>query len=234
MRHPLALLILLILLSLAPPAQARPYTAKVYEIGSNRSKLLFNLKRTEKDLGNAKLEAKVVFTDVATNKEAVTEDVLYERERPVKYVLKKPQINEEGQLEIKDGKLLFSYTAEGKTKTDDEDDVPNLIMGPYVVEYLTKHWDTLVKGDEVKTRFAALDRKETVGFTFKRIDQEKNPEQVVIRMKPSSFIIAAMVHPLIFTFDKASKKLHTVVGRTLPKRRVDDKWKDLEAEIVYD
>jgi hypothetical protein len=223
------------LLLLGPPAHARPYTAKVYEVGSNRTKLLYNLTRTEKDLGGGKLEAKVVFSDPQTSKEAVTENVIYEGGRPVRYALKKPQIGQEGLLEIKDGKLLFSYTEDGKADTDDEKDVPNLIIGPYVVEYLTKNWDTLAKGEELKARFAALDRKETVGFTFKKIEDEKaGPGKVVIRMKPTSFIIAALVDPLLFTFDGATRKLHSVLGRTLPKRQVDGKWKDLDAEIIYD
>lgn len=53
-------------------------------------------------------------------------------------------------------------------------------------------------------------------------------------MKPTSFIIAALVDPLVFTFEKKTARLLEMKGRTLPKLRKGEKWKDLDAFITYD
>jgi hypothetical protein len=52
-------------------------------------------------------------------------------------------------------------------------------------------------------------------------------------MKPTSFIIAGIVDPLIFSIERDTVKLLELKGRTLPKKKVGNKWKDLDAEIVY-
>ena len=41
---------------------------------------------------------------------------------------------------------------------------------------------------------------------------------VTIKMKPSSFIIAAIVDPLNFTFLKDTRQIAELVGRTTPKQ----------------
>ena len=56
-----------------------------------------------------------------------------------------------------------------------------------------------------------------------------------LRMQASSFIIAQIVDPLFFVVEKAVP--HRVLeyeGRTTPKRRDGNKWKDLDARTVYD
>jgi hypothetical protein len=56
---------------------------------------------------------------------------------------------------------------------------------------------------------------------------------IVAKMKPTSMIIAALVKPLYFYFDKASGKMVEFRGRVLPKLKDGDKFKDLDAETVY-
>jgi hypothetical protein len=53
-------------------------------------------------------------------------------------------------------------------------------------------------------------------------------------MKPSSFVIAAIVDPIFFHFDKETKKLILVNGRVVPKQKVDGQWKDLDGLLVLD
>jgi hypothetical protein len=214
-------------------ARAEPFTGLIYDENSNKTKLLFTLKRTETKTGDVtKIGGVFTGTD---GKEAVTEDVTVQGAKLQKYVLKKPQINESGFMEVRGNKIHFEWTKEGKTDTDDEDYKDNLIIGPTTIEYLKNHWAAILRGDDVDTRFAALDRKETVGFKFFKIEELKQGDRdlVKIKMKPTSFIIAAIVKPLIFTMEKSTARLVELEGRTLPKRLDDGKWKDLDADIVY-
>jgi len=78
---------------------------------------------------------------------------------------------------------------------------------------------------------------ETVGFTF--IKEAKGapnrPNVAIIRMEPTSRIIAALVDPLFFTMETAPP--HNILdcsGRTTPKVQVKGKWKDLDAFTVFD
>jgi hypothetical protein len=52
-------------------------------------------------------------------------------------------------------------------------------------------------------------------------------------MKPTSFVIAAIVDPLFLTFRKDGMKILQIKGRTMPKRAVDGKFKDLDVDTVY-
>lgn len=212
-----------------PQARAEPFTCSILEKGTNKGKLLFTATRTEKPG-----QIQVVFS-APDGKEAVSEEAFLSGGKLGKYLLHQKQLGHEGSLEIRDGKARFSYTKDGKTETDEEDAAPNLIVGPTTVDYLHANWDKLMAGDDVDVRYASLDRKETVGFKFFKIEDKivDGKPVALVKMKPSSFVIAAIVKPLIFTFDKTTKRLLELDGRTLPKQNVDGKWKDLDALIVY-
>ncbi|MGK5083533.1 hypothetical protein WDW37_09530 [Bdellovibrionota bacterium FG-1] len=152
-----------------------------------------------------------------------------------KYILKKFQIDESGTLETRDGKIYFSYTRQGKTETATESAPLNLITGSVTIRFIMNHWSEIMNGQEVDARYAALDRRETVGFKFFKVAEEKRDgkDVVIVKMKPKSLVIAAIVDPILFTFEKAPIRCLSVVGRTLPKRLEDSTWKDLDAEIIY-
>jgi hypothetical protein len=222
------------LISIPSVVRAEAYHATVYQVGSAQQKVLFQLLREESVQGTT-LQIHSRFTDPASQAVEVSEETTLEGGKLLRYVQEQRQLGARGELELRDGKAWFSWTQAGKTEKDSEDAAENLIVGPTTVSYLQKNWETLMKGDTVPARWAALDRKETVGFKFFRIAELKwnGQDAVQIKMKPSSFVIAALVDPLIFTFDKDGKHLLELVGRTLPKQKVDGKWKDLDADIVY-
>lgn len=213
---------------------AASITGTVFEKGSNRKNILYQYDRQEGHAG-PDLTIKTTFTS-PDNKVVAIEDTLADSDNKLKkFSLHQFQTNEEGGLEVKGNKVLFSYTKEGKTTTSDEDVADNLVCAATLVGYLLKHWDALMKGDTVDVRFAVLDRKETVGFKFFKtgdVTFDGKPA-VIIKMKPSSFIIAAIVDPLNFTFLKDTRQIAELVGRTTPKQLVDGKWKDLDADIIY-
>ena len=70
-----------------------------------------------------------------------------------------------------------------------------------------------------------------MGFRFS-FDREEN-DKVVIKMNPTNFLYKSLVKPIYFTYTKANKKLVSVQGRTLPKRKDGSSWKDFDALALY-
>lgn len=152
------------------------------------------------------------------------------------YKMDQKQVGAVGQVEVKDGVAHFSYSKDGATKTSSEKVGDDFIAGPSLVGHLQARWAKLMKGDTVKTRFVVLDRRETVGFQFyKEKETEVNGQKaVVIKMKPSSFLIAALVDPLHFYFTPDGQRLLQMQGRVQVKKNEGGKWKDLDALTVYE
>jgi hypothetical protein len=192
-------------------------------------KLLYNYKRTIEKLPNQTV-SKREYSDTAGNIVA-TETATYEGDKVVKMELDQKQTGEQGNFTIKDGKIFFTYTKDGKTKTDDEKLEPNNISSDEIAPYLVKNWEKLMKGDTIDIRFPVIARQETVGFKFfKDRDDEKN---VYIKMKPTSIVIAAIVNPLLFKMEKDGEhRVLEVDGRVTPKKKEGDSWKDLDALFV--
>ena len=226
-------MIFTLILSLTAFVQAANLTGTVYEKGSNRKNVLFHWKRVEQKSGPIE-RATITYTDPA-GKIAVQEESETDDGRLKRFHQKQFQLNEEGTVEVRAGKALFSYTKNGKTKTDDESAPENIVVGPTLVEYLQKHRERLLKGEKIEVRYAVLDRLETVGFQLFKVGEEKidGKDVVQVKMKPTSFIISALVDPVHFKFYTDGLRIVEVVGRTSPKRKVGEKWKDLDAEIHY-
>jgi hypothetical protein len=165
----------------------------------------------------------------------VVEKAVVDGTKPVSYEVSQKQLKTEGKIEVNGDKVLFSYTKDGKTKTSNENLKSNFVIGPTLVPYMRANWEALMNGKEVDIRFGVVDRLETVGFTFKKIEEKdyNGQKAVVIRMKPSSFLIAALVKPLMFTLSRDNERLLEIRGRTLPKMKSGDAFKNLDATIVY-
>ena len=74
-------------------------------------------------------------------------------------------------------------------------------------------------------------------FKFaKHAESTRNGKPVVVlKMSPSSFVIATFVNPIFVTMEKEGE--HHVLqydGRTTPKIKDGNKWKDLDAVTVFD
>ena len=211
--------------------------AKLYEIGSDRKKVLFSLQvKQNKDRSFSRSEFKNTKGEVVT-----TEEIHYNSDGSLSvFKISHPLMKQSGEISIKGKKVYFSYSKtndEGKieTDTDDEDLTDDFVIGPMIRGYVQKRWATIAKGDDVDFRIAVVDRQETVGFKiFKDKETELSGKKVwVLKMKPTSFIIAAIVDPLYFTFTADGKTLLEVKGRTLPKVMKDGKWQDVDVDGVY-
>lgn len=153
-----------------------------------------------------------------------------------KYEQKQLQLNATGKIEVKDGKVNFTYEKDGQTKTASEKLKDNFVVGPSLVGYVEGQWAKIIKGDDVDVRLGVVDRRETVGFTFRKVKETDYHGQkaVVVKMKPTSFVIAALVDPLLFTFTADGTRVLELDGRTIPKRADGGKFKDLDVITVYE
>ena len=225
---------LLMGLGVGSSAWAENFTAVLYAQGSRHDQPLFTQSQTEQHTGDTLTSVRRVYA-TPQGQEAAVEEVTFEGGRIQTFRLEQKQTQEEGRMEVSGGRLQFSYTAGGKTSSDSEIASPDLVVPPTVVPYLRARWDALLQGQTIKVRLAVLERKETVGFQFTKIGESTvgGKPVVVVQMKPSSFIISALVKPIRMTFDKESRRLIDFSGRTVPMRQVDGKWEPLDVEIEY-
>jgi hypothetical protein len=169
-------------------------------------------------------------------KVVATEKTIMKNDRLVSYEIEQKQINAAGKIEVQGDKLNFTYTKDGKTKSDSEKTKDNVVVGPTLISYMHGKWKELMDGKDVDIRFAVADRRETVGFTLKKVETKDYSGQkaVVIRMKPTSFLIAAIVNPLHFTMNLDGDHLFEMRGRVIPKMQVPGGFKELDGVTVYE
>ncbi len=204
----------------------------VYEKSTNRTKTLYTIERVESIVKDQEsLTIKHIEPD---NSLAVEEVALFNKNELIEYTLNYPKQNELGKIVIKEGKAHFSYIKNNKEKKSVEKIGNNFVVGLSMNKFVESNWDELVKGQKLDIRFGVPDRRESVGFSlFRTKEQEKQEGVMVIKMKPTSFIIAALVDPVIFHYDLKTKNLLYFIGRAKPRQLVGEKWKDLDAETVY-
>lgn len=206
----------------------------LFALNSDRKSPLFRIQAELTSPSPAKrLFASTYFDQ--NNSLALKEEAQFNNLQLETYVIIQKQLDEIYRLEVRQGKLYFSKTAQGKTETQEEDLPENLVIGPSFVPFLRSHWNELLKGETIKSRLAVLERKETIGFNFSK-DSEGSLDGrnvVVIQMKPANFITSLLVKPIYFTFERENRQLIKIVGRMLPKVKDGSNWKDLEAEAVF-
>jgi hypothetical protein len=213
------------------------FTTKIFAADSNKQKLLFTARHDAETISDTMLGT-TVYSD--PNGKVVARETMEfavsGSDRILKrYRLEQLQLASDGTVEIKGNTAHFSYTNGGKTKTSDEKIGDDFVVGPSLLGYLDHKWPDILAGKKVGIRFGVLDRLESVGFElFKEKETEIDGKKAVaIKMKPSNFIIAAVVDPLTFFFSPDGKTLMELHGRVPVKKLVDGKYKDLDAVTVY-
>jgi len=243
----ISLLTLALVVLASPRARAfedSDFKAKVYDQESGKQKLLFTYQRKNEQKNDLRVGTSTYFDPASPTEPVAIETTEFAKdgaiEKVVSYHMSQKQIGAEGQIDVSKDKINFTFAKNGSTKKSEETLTDNFVVGPSIVLYLQRHWDEISKGDKIKIRFGVPDRAETVGFEFfKDRDESVTNDSVtvktwVIKMKPSSFIIAALVKPLFFYMLPDGSRLIEVHGRTQLKRKVDGSYKDLDAVTVYD
>lgn len=210
------------------------YTAEIFEMGSNRQKKLFELKVTLGPVENGLRNVTATYSDTAGNV-AVEEKGVVKGSDIVKVDINQKQTNETATVELKEGKAFFTLNQDGKSKTESEKVKDTFVMATNMQPFITDHWKDLMAGKTIDMRYGVWFRQETVGFSLFKISEKGEGEQkrVVLKLKPTSFIIAALVDPVEFTLNHDGSRILELKGRVSPKIKKGHSYKDLDAEMVY-
>jgi hypothetical protein len=226
--------------------QPKLLTGTIYETSSGTNKILFAFKRTATRSNTTVYVRRDFF--YPSGSLAAREEAVYEGGRLVSFQLDERQTGARGSAAVlRDAKnsakqtLRFDWVtgADGgtKRKTDTETLQRDTLVGDMIPYFIAAHWDELARGEAVNFRFIAPSRLETVGFKLvKEADATwRGKPALRLRMEPSSLIIAQIVDPLFFIVEKSGEhRVLEYVGRTTPKMRDGNKWKDLDARSTYD
>jgi hypothetical protein len=230
--------------SLLTYEEPKTLTGTIYS--SDRKTVLFKFSR---QLSRSGTELKVLREySYPDGKLAAQERVVYEGNDFRSYELEELQTGGYGRatvrpdptdpakkaLSLEYSKDNASRAAPGRSsETLQGDTLNNDMVGPF----LAAHWDALRKGEEVKCRFIVLSRRETVGFRFVKESESQlqGKPMIILRMEPTSPLIRPLVDALHFKIEKeGAHRVLEYSGRTTPKIRSGNKWKDLDAVTVFD
>lgn len=215
----------------------------IYEQRTDGNKLLYRFQRRASRSGD-KLNVKRDFT-YPDGKLAAQEVAVYRGNEIEFYELKDLQTAGQGSITFERARngspatLDFQYLAErgAKPKFSRESWSGDTLVSDMVGHFLSARWEALVRGEKVKCRLAVIPRRETIGFTFRKTGESswQGRGVITVRMDATSPLLAPLVDALLFTIDKeAPHHVLQYVGRTTPKIREGNKWKDLDALTVFD
>ncbi len=173
------------------------------------------------------------YKDAVSGEVVASEKAELQNGKLVRYFVERKPTQETGVIEVKDGKVLFSYNDNGKKSEGKEplNTKEPTIVSANLVALAEDKMDDLLAKKAVDFRYAVWYRKETVGFRYSYEREEGN--KVVIKMNPTNFLYKSLVKPIYLTFDKTSKKLLEIRGRSLPKKKEGSSWRDVDALSVY-
>ena len=218
----------------------------VYAKDSGQQQVLFKFKRVATRSGSTlNVLREYTYPD---GKPAARERVVYDGDDLVSYALDELQVGAAGAVKVRReaGKptksaLLFEYTKDlasgSKLKTSTEALRNDTLTGDMVAPFLVSHWAELLNGEKLKCRYVVVPRRETVGFTFAKESETASQGRavVIIKMEPTSLIIARLVDPVFFTVEKDGQhRVLQYVGRVTPKAKAGNKWDDLDATFVFE
>lgn len=153
----------------------------------------------------------------------------------VKVEVDQNQTGSKGVITFDGKKATFTKTEDGNTKTSDENVKGDFVVSANFQRYVHSKWADLKAGKTVAFRYGVWERMETVGFQVTKLkDEDQNgTKTTLLKMKPSSFIIAALVNPIEFRFTEDGSRLLEMKGRIQVKAKDGSKFKDQDGVVVY-
>lgn len=216
--------------------QPKRLTGSIYDKPGGR--LLFTFRRTATQTGDA---VRVVREFLSPDGSlAAQERVLYQGGHLRRFELDELQIGASGDAVVQDQQIEFHYStgsgSSARRKRNVETVRDPVLISDMIPGFLVDHWDELNGGVPVKFRYIVVPRLETIGFKFSResTDEVKGKKVVRIKMEATSWVIAQALDPLMFTVEaEAPHRILQYWGRTTPKIRSGQTWKDLDALTVF-
>lgn len=135
--------------------------------------------------------------------------------------------------------VLVSATAESftvqvrengreKPKMKKFDRIENRILPPGIIEFFQSKWDELASGKEIEFTLLVPDILNVVTFVVQ--SRPSSAGVLRLRMKPSYWHVSLIVDPIFFEFDRQTKRIRRVEGRTL---LLDETKKPFVAKTVF-
>ncbi len=236
----------LILSSFAGDEHPQFLTGRILDKVPDADKLLFAFKRSAQVTNEVTSVACDYFSPDGSR--AVAEKFVYDHDALSSFEIDQFQIGAKGsgavvvdEINPSRKRLVLKWTTthDGKseTKTSSEYLHNDTLVSDMIPGFIVKHWDELAGGKEVVFRCVIPSRLETVGFELvKEPETDWHGKKVLrLRMKASNFFAARLVAPIFFIVE--TEPAHHVLeytGRTTPKLRKGQKWRDLDARVIFD
>lgn len=225
----MALASALLILALADPGVIR---ADVKAGGQT----LFTLEKIHTPGQGGRETWKSIYRDLKGAEVLTLESEIYDH-RPTKVVVVHSQVDLRAEITIKPGKVIFEVREKSGEVERTEEDVMGVVMvGPGLTAYLQSDdaWPRLLRGEPVPMKIAAWVRRSTFSFEMVPDAARSTDEHLVVKMRPTSFVVRAFVSDMTYTFDRASRRLLEYVGPVAVKRvGSDGALSDLTAAVVY-
>jgi hypothetical protein len=216
-------------------------TGHVYERGSDFKTAMFNYERRVWQEGEY-TKGQSSYFDLG-GKLLQREEYTFKDNKVISHEYHQHQVNEYGTAKINGKKISVSFSEDGKTQSKEIEDDGVLILPMSIAQMLSDNWEKIMNGATVETRFISVERLDTIGFSFKKKADltYEGKEAVQIQMKPTSFIIASIVDPILMTLEKGGEHRLLESNGRLPvrvskygdsKKRSD--WKALDAVLKID
>lgn len=227
------------LLLLSAVAKADSQVAKYYDIGHSEGEPLFVQETHTTVAKDGEVDQDSVIKD-AKGEIQMTEKIHFSGIEVRNHEIQNLQTNEVDRLKVVGHELTYQiydlkdgHETLKTTKTETVAD--GFVAGPVTVPYLASHWDELMAGKKLKTRFSIFEVEGTVGFSFRKTGTEKikNTETVLIEMRPTNVIFDLLVEPILLAIDPTTKKILRYRGRTPIRKMKDGKGKPMDADIFY-
>jgi hypothetical protein len=251
-RAPLSALIVVVLFrslissSFAGDEHLQFLTGRILDKASDTDKLLFIFKRSAQVTNEITRVACDYFTPDGSI--AVAEKFVYDQDALSSFEIDQFQTGAKGSGAVvadennpskKRLVLKWTTTHDGKaeTKTSSEYLRKDTLVSDMIPGFIVKHWDELAGGKEVAFRCVIPSRLETVGFELvKESETDWDGKKVLrLRMKTSNFFAARLVAPIFFIVEnEPGHRVLEYTGRTAPKLRKGQKWRDLDARVIFD
>ena len=224
-------------------AEPKTFTGTLYEIGSDRKKILYTFRRMAIGSNSAvHVEREYFGTNGSV---AAVEKVVYESGRLVSFQMQEFQAQVSGAIQVAPDpknpprqQLFISYAKDlNPPKGEAQSLQPDTLTDDTVYPFMMVHWNELMRGDAVKFRFISLEWERTFMFRLVKTGESVQAGRTVeqIRMEPTGVIVARLVNPLIFVVEKDSPHhILSYTGRTTPRIKKGKAWKYLDAETVFD
>jgi hypothetical protein len=214
---------------------AADYSGEIFAEGSAKTTKLFHLENRSMTLPDGDMELKSTFTDLK-NEVVLIENAKIKGSDFQILEIEQKQLGEKASIEHRGEDLKFTLTrANGKTETASEKVKGKVLVPLTFMRFVAENWADFEANKTIPFRFAVWSRKDTVGFEMYKIGDEGlgDAKVMILKMKPSSFVIAALVKPLVFKFSYKDKLLLNSVGRVGPMQAQNNEFRDLDAEVVY-